>query len=190
MLSSLLGAELTVSLQFCIGEWWIYYLIVSPFEFHSQLKDLFCFSEDFTGSNSSTALMTFSNLHHQKLFRIENVLGWPSSNKSSPYIQPLFQDYISDVPVEFGISIYCVKHLDSLEFRTFNFQVQPHLLAMGSLTMSTNLFNSDRPIPYPVFWNVYKHPWDACCRQNIWNSGLTLEFGNGRTRHYSCVDAL
>lgn len=105
--------------------------------------------------------MTINNLHHQKLFSIENVLGWPSSNKSSLYMQLLIKDYTSDMPAEFGISVHCVKCLGSLEFRPFNFKVQAHLLAMGSLTESTNLFTSNKSVPYPVFCDVCKHSWDA-----------------------------
>lgn len=67
------------------------------------------------------------------------------------------------MPAEFGISLHCVKPLDSLEFRPFNFKVQAHLLVWGSLTESPGVFTSKKSVPYPVFWDVYKHSWDARC---------------------------
>lgn len=89
------------------------------------------------------------------------------------------------MPTEFGISLHCIKPLSFLEFRTFNFKGQAHLLVMGRLSYSC-VFTSKKSAPHPVFCDVCKRFGDVHCITPIQTEhlkcGMThwdLEVGGG-----------
>lgn len=49
---------------------------------------------------------------------------------------------------------------------------------MGSLTESL-LFTPKLSAPYPVFWDVYKHSWDADCVSSIQTEQPSLGWHTG-----------
>lgn len=136
-LSPQLGSAQFVSPQFCRWEWRIYHsaltnIWVPPPVERPLYSPLLGFGEVLAGSNSSTTLMTVNGVPHQKLNLTWKMSLDDPAARGHPCLESTQSNTTPPICLELGILLGCVKCLDSLEFRPFNFKVQVHLAGDGS----------------------------------------------------------